>query len=193
MNAEEINENGLSLPRRPLATERLVLRLVEHRDLQDLLAVHSVEEVNRFLPLDLWSGIEDAEEWYEQVRQRHLAGEAVQFAIVESRSGKVMGSCLLFGYEDENQRVELGYGLGRRWWGQGFAGEAVKRVIVYAFDELGLRRLDARVDPRNEPSNRLLQRLGFTMEGCLRQRSLFKGELVDVNLYGLLRAEWCPG
>ena len=192
MSALPEEGSGLPLPERPLRTERLELRLVEHRDLPDLLAVHSVDEVNRFLPFDTWAGMDDAEAWYEKVKLRHLAGEAIQFAIVEARSGKVMGSCLVFDYEEDNQRAELGYGLGQGWWGRGFAREAVQCLIAHAFDALGLRRLDARVDPRNLASNGLLQRLGFTLEGRLRQRSLFKGELVDVNLYGLLRAEWCP-
>lgn len=192
MSALPEEANGLPLPTRPLRTDRLELRLVEQRDLPDLLAVHSVEAVNRFLPFETWLGMDDAEEWYEKVRQRHLVGEAIQFAIVEARSGKVMGSCLCFDYEEDNQRAELGYCLGQGWWGQGFAREAVHCLIAHAFDELGLRRLDARVDPRNQASNALLRRLGFTLEGCLRQRSLFKGELVDVNLHGLLRAEWCP-
>lgn len=190
MSAVETESPGLPLPDNALRTDRLELRIVEHRDLPDLLAVHSVEEVNRFLPMATWTSMEDAQEWYEKVKLRHFNGEALQFSILESRSGKVMGICLLFGYEKESGRVELGYGLGQGWWGQGYAREAVDQLIVYAFEELGLRRLDARVDPRNESSNGLLIRLGFTLEGCLRQRELFKEELVDVNLYGLLRDEW---
>lgn len=190
MSAAEMAGSGLQLPETTLRTKRLELRLVEHRDLPDLLAVHSVDEVNRFLPFDTWAGMSDALAWYKKVLQRHQGGEAIQFAIVESRSGKVMGSCLVFGYEEDAQRVELGYGLGQGWWGQGYAREAIEMLIAHCFDTLALRRLDARVDPRNHASHALLLRLGFTLEGCLRQRQVFKGELVDVNLYGLLMSEW---
>ena len=192
MAAEPQETEGLLLPAGSIFSERLELRLVGYRDLVALLAVHSVPEVNRYLPFETWQSMEDAELWYEKAVQRHKDREAIQWVICERGGNVLYGSCLLFGYEEEHQRAELGYGIGKEYWGQGLAKEAVTRTINYAFDELGLRRLDARVDPRNTSSCGLLLNLGFTLEGCLRERQYLKGELVDVNLFGLLRSEWCP-
>lgn len=192
MASELEEETGLPLPEGPIYTERLELRKVAFGDLPALLEIHRVVEVNRYLPLETWEGMDDAKRWYDKALQRHRDGEAIQWVIGERGGKRLYGSCILFGYEADNERAELGYCIGRPHWGQGIAREAVARLVDYAFGELGLRRLDARVDPRNGASGRLLRRLGFTHEGCLRQRQYLKGELVDVDLFGLLRPEWCP-
>ncbi len=70
--------------------------------------------------------------------------------------------------------------------------EALGVLITRAFDGMGLRRLEAEVDPRNAASDRLLARLGFTREGLLRQRWFSKGESKDTHIHGLLRHEWPP-
>lgn len=183
---------GLMLPQGSIFSQRLELRLVGYRDLHALLKIHRVEEVNRYLPFTTWQDMSDAEQWYAKVRQRHRDGEALQWVICDRAGGQVYGSCVCFGYEPPHQRLEIGYCLGIDHRGRGFAKEAVTRLLGYAFEELDMRRIDARVDPRNNASNALLAALGFTLEGCQRQRQLLKGELVDTNLWGLLRAEWTP-
>jgi RimJ/RimL family protein N-acetyltransferase len=70
--------------------------------------------------------------------------------------------------------------------------EALSALIGDAFRTMSLRRLEAEVDPRNAASGRLLQRLGFTKEGLLRQRWITKGRPTDVEVFGLLVHEW-PG
>jgi RimJ/RimL family protein N-acetyltransferase len=71
--------------------------------------------------------------------------------------------------------------------------EALAALVGCAFTRMGLRRLEAEVDPRNGASGRALQRLGFTREGLLRQRWVDKGEAHDVEAYGLLKREWPAG
>ena len=68
--------------------------------------------------------------------------------------------------------------------------EATSTLLRFAFEELGLHRVEADVDPRNEASIRLLQRLGFQREGYLRERYFVGEEISDTIFYGLLRREW---
>jgi RimJ/RimL family protein N-acetyltransferase len=82
--------------------------------------------------------------------------------------------------------------LGRAHWGCGLAREAVAALVGVAFGSMGVRRLEAEVNPLNRSSVRLLQSLGFTREGLLRQRWVGKGSTYDVELHGLLSAEWQP-
>lgn len=98
----------------------------------------------------------------------------------------------LFHLDEGNRRAEVGFALRRSVWGRGYATEAVSAVIGQAFGPLGLHRLEADIDPRNDASGRLLQRLGFRYEGPLRQRWIVVGEVCDSAFYGLLRAEWPP-
>lgn len=183
----------MSIEAPALPSARLTQRLVEERDLPDLFAIHSIDEVNRFLPYTTWKSMADAEAWYGRALGRREEGSAMQFVIVENDSGRVVGTSLLFRFDRDNQRCELGYALGQGWWGRGYMREAVTTLLDHAFfGPLALRRIEAEVDPRNDASHGLLLRLGFTHEGLMRQRYLSKGEVKDVNAYGLLRHEWAP-
>lgn len=179
-----------SIASREIHTSRLLLRLVAESDLSSLLEIHSEEEVVRYLPFATWRGMPDASAWYERVVSRYNDGVANQFAIVEQSKNAVIGSCMLFGLEAGSGRAEIGYLLGSRHWGCGYMREALAALVTFVFSELALRRLDAGADARNIRSHRLLLSLGFVHEGSLRQRRIVKGEVIDDNLYGLLRHEW---
>ncbi len=69
-------------------------------------------------------------------------------------------------------------------------GEALRRLLAFAFDEIDLNRLEAEIDPRNRPSAASLERLGFRREGLLAQRWIVSGEVSDSALYGLLAEHW---
>ena len=187
---DRTDRKGLPLPDQPLQTERLSLQLVSECSLPGLFEVHASEDVCRYLPFATWVDMEDARTWYARARQRHMDGDAIQWAVTLRATGTVLGMCLLFNYEPSHGRAELGYSLGQSYWGQGFAREAVSVVIAHGFDALGLHRLEARVDPRNSASAGLLRRLGFVHEGCLRRRDHLKDERVDVDYFGLLQPDW---
>jgi RimJ/RimL family protein N-acetyltransferase len=173
-----------------LETPRLCVRLVTGADLPALLEVNGDDAVTRFLPYESWRTMDDALAWYQRVLGRHAAGTALQYVVLDKATDRVIGSCLLFQFDEGSARAELGYVLGRESWGSGRMGEALQALVGHAFGRLGVRRLEAEVDPRNGPSLRLLERLGFVREGLLRQRWVNKGVPIDVAAYGLLRDEW---
>lgn len=174
----------------PIESARLHVRLVVESDLPALLEVNGDKEVTKFLPYATWSSMTDADAWYKRMSGIQATGLALQFVVAEKQTGTAVGTCLLFRFEEASARAELGFVLGRAHWGTGYMGEALAALIDYAFGSMALRRLEAEVDPRNVSSGRLLQRLGFTKEGLLRQRWADKGEVKDVEVYGLLRHEW---
>ena len=174
----------------PIESERLLVRLVAESDLPALLEVNSNEEVTALLPYATWRSMADAEAWLQRMRGIQATGLGLQFVVVLKATGMAIGTCLLFRFEEGSARAELGYVLGRAYWGQGFMQEALEALVGCAFGTMGLRRLEAEVDTRNRSSALLLQRLGFTNEGLLRQRWVAKGETKDVEMYGLLRNEW---
>ncbi|PHV10013.1 GNAT family N-acetyltransferase [Chitinimonas sp. BJB300] len=175
-----------------ILTARLQLRLVRQDDLPELLAIHSVEEVNRYLPYITWQDIDDAQVWFDRVTARHEEGSAAQFVILERATSRVVGSCLLFRFDLVSSRAEVGYVLGQPYWHLGYMQEALAGLFDYAFGKLGMRRIEAEVDPLNKTSHTLLLRLGFQCEGLLRQRWLTKGEIKDTHIYGLLSQDWPP-
>jgi ribosomal-protein-alanine N-acetyltransferase len=184
----------MPLPALPsIESPRLLVRPLTKADLGDLLQVNGDAAVTRFLPYATWTSPADADAWYQRMADIQATGTAVQLVLVERRSGTAIGTCLLFRFDEGSARAELGYVLGRAHWGSGYMHEALVAVIDAAFGALSLRRLEAEVDPRNAASGRLLQRLGFTREGLLRQRWVTRGEAKDVEVYGLLSDEWRRG
>ena len=173
-----------------LESPRLIVRAVETGDLADLLVVNGDDEVTRHLPYPSWRGLHDAQAWLARMQAMHAAGLGLQCVIAERPTGRVIGSCLLHRRDEGSARTELGYVLGRAHWGHGLMREALSSLLDHAFDGYGLRRIEAEVNPTNTASSGLLERLGFTREGLLRQRWSAKGETYDTAIYGLLRDEW---
>src|SRR6476660_2211260 len=102
----------------------------------------------------------------------------------------MLGHVALFSFSEQSARADIGYGLARAHWGQGFMHEALTAVVDYAFGPLGLRRLEADIDPRNAASLRALECLGFAREGLLRERWQVGEEISDTAFLGLLAREW---
>lgn len=176
----------------PIESPRLLIRQVAEADLPGLMAVNGDEMVTRHLPYATWTSMADAQAWYQRMAGIQASGNALQFVILSRGDGGIAGSCLLFNFNASSARAELGYVLGRAHWHQGLAREAMTALLHCAFGPMGLRRIEAEVNPLNQPSVRLLQSLGFTREGLLRKRWVAKGEAYDVELHGLLRDEWPP-
>lgn len=169
---------------------RLTLVPVAAAHLDDLMAMNGDEAVTRFVPYKTWTSRRDAEEWLARTGRLVAAGGARQLVLLRKEDGRAVGSLLLFKYEAASARIELGYALGRAHWGQGLMMEAVTAACTHAFAAMGIRRIEAEVNPANVASCRLLTRAGFTHEGTARQRWTTKGATYDTNLYGLLAQDW---
>ena len=184
----------MNLPADPrIETTRLSLRLLEIGDLPDLMQVNGDATVTRYLPYKCWADPADATAWYERMVAGHAAGNWLQFVLILRSTQRVIGTCLVFHFDEPSARAEVGYVLAHGHWGAGLMHEAMAGVTAFAFEQLGSRRLEAEIDPRNTASAQLLDRLGFVKEGLLRERWVGKGELTDSALYGLLRADWLAG
>ena len=173
-----------------VSSPRTLLREVCADDLPDLMEVNGDPEVTRFLPYATWQSLPDASAWLERMNKLAATGSARQLVIVRKVDRKVIGTVLLFKYEEGSKRLELGYALGRDHWRQGYAAEALRALLSHVFTVLRIRRVEAEVSPGNVASNALLRFLGFTQEGHLRERWVAKGVTYGVNIYGLLASEW---
>ena len=173
------------------AIEAPRLRLVPVADahLDDLMAVNGDDEVTRFVPYATWRSRADAESWLARMAKIVETGTAHQLVVLRRDDARSIGTLLLFRHDEGSKRIELGYALGRAWWGQGLMREAVDAACGHAFTALGIRRIEAEVNPANTASCALLARVGFVHEGTARQRYTGKGATYDVNLYGLLASD----
>ena len=172
---------------------RLRLRPLAAADLTDLMAVNGDPGVTRFLPYAAWQSANDAEVWFARMQTLDAGGSSQQLVIQRRDDGRVIGTTLLFRHDEASARAELGYVLARAHWGQGLMREALQGLCSHALGAMGLRRLEAEVNPANSASVAVLRALGFTQEGCLRKRWVAKGsEPYDTLFFGLLVDEWRP-
>jgi len=173
-----------------LRTGRLVLRPFENDDAADLLRVFAEPDVVRYWSSGAWTDIAQAEAMIAEARQAYRDGGLARYAIALADTNRLIGICNLRGFFEQNRRCELGYALGRAYWGQGFAAEALEALLDHAFHVLDINRIEADIDPRNEASARLLEKLGFRKEGYMPERWIVHGEKADTAFYGLLRRYW---
>lgn len=174
----------------PINTERLVLRTLRPDDAAELFAIYSDPTVMRFWGTPAWTRIEQAIEMIERESKATQAGEYLRLGIEERESSTLIGACALFSFHEASRRAEMGYILRSQSWGKALMSESLRSLVNYGFTNLNLNRIEADIDPRNERSERVLQRLGFVKEGHLRQRWIVSGEVSDSALYGLLRSDW---
>ena len=185
----------MSLDWRPpvLETDRLILRPIVPADAPAVFLYCSNPNVTRFTLFETHQTIDDSR-WFveEYVRSRYASREPDPFGIVLRGDPvpTVIGAVGAHWASQPNGTMELGYAIAEPYWGRGLVAEAAGAVVRYVFAEYAVERLQARVIVGNDPSERVLQKLGFTREGVLRSAELRRGRYWDLAMYSLLRGEW---
>lgn len=180
------------LPTPTLQTERLRLRPFAETDADDLFALLSDPEVLRYWDEPPWTDRTRAEQFIERCRQMAEEGSGARLAIDRAADGRFVGWCTLSRWNPDFRSAKMGYCLVKAAWGQGYATEASRALLTWAYDTLDLNRVQAEADTRNVASGRVLEKLGFVLEGTLREDCIVDGDVSDSWVYGLLRREWRP-
>jgi len=177
-------------PTYPIETKRLLLRPLQAGDADAIYAYLSREDVCRYLlhPPRTFGEVEDriAASRSEMTE----AGQAMLLGVTERESGALVGDAVLFWRNAEHRGGEVGYVFNPDYSGRGYATEASAALLRLGFDELGLHRIEGRIDARNTPSARVLERLGMRREAHFVQNEFIRGEWTDEVVYAVLAAEW---
>jgi len=171
-------------------TERLLLRGFLPGDaprIQELAGAFEIAEMTLNIPHPYLDGM--AETWMESHPKEFDAGAGVVFAMTEAQSEELLGAVGLTITKRFN-RAELGYWVGKPFWGRGYATEAARAVLKYGFEELQLNKIYATHMTRNPASGRIMQKLGMQQEGLLKQHALKWDQFVDLAAYGILSDTW---
>jgi ribosomal-protein-alanine N-acetyltransferase len=175
-----------------LEAQRLILRPCTPDDTEDLFSIFSDPQVMRFWNTPSVKEPEAAATFFKHIDHCSDLNGLRQWVIVRRQDRVVVGTCTLMHVSLTHRRAELAYALARNYWGNGYMREGLRRLLGFAFGQMGLARLEADVDPRNHASIRTLELLGFRREGHLRERWFVNGEFQDALWYGLLAREWVP-
>lgn len=173
-----------------LNTNRLTLRWIDAGDAQAVYAIFSDPEVVRFWSSPAWTDIAQASQSIEESLANTQKGTYLRLGIVLKESGQLIGQLSFYDIFFSSRRCAIGYALARPFWGKGYLSEAMAAAVDYAFGDLGLNRIEADIDPRNDASAKLLEKMAFVKEGFMRERWIVNGETCDTINYGLLKREW---
>jgi ribosomal-protein-alanine N-acetyltransferase len=182
----------MSLPTPTLWTSRLQLRPFTAADSDALFALHSSAYVLRYWDGPPWSERARAERFIAACGHMAEDGSGARLAMERVSDKAFIGWCSLTRWNPEYRSASMGYCLDDAAWGHGYATEAGRALLQWAFDALDLNRVQAETDTRNAASARVLEKLGFLREGTLREDCIVNGEVSDSWVYGLFRREWRP-
>ncbi|MCH1866691.1 GNAT family N-acetyltransferase [Nocardioides sp. CFH 31398] len=172
-----------------LPTARLRLRPFEDGDTGDLLALMGDAHVLRYWDAPAWTDPRRAPAFVDRCREMADEGSGVRPAVVDRTTGDFLGWLTLDGWDPTSRSASLGFCFVRRSWGRGVATEAVRALLDWAFGTLDLNRVQAEADTRNAPCRRVLEKLGFVLEGTLREDCVVDGVVSDSWVLGLLRRD----
>lgn len=169
-----------------LETERLILRELIEDDAQGILNCFSNEDVLRYYGQNPLTNIEQVKNIVRNFSNSYKEKQGIKWGIEIKGTEGIIGTIGFHGWSSEHKRAEIAYAILPAQWGNGFATEAVKKVLSYGFKELNLTRIGAVVFTENNASNVLLEKLGFEKEGVLRNYMYQNNVPYDTNVYSLL-------
>ncbi len=181
---------SVSLPAPTLSTGSVRLRPVTDEDADALWALHSDPRVLRYWDAPPWTDPARALVFVAKCREVADEGSGARVAVERAGDGAFLGWCGLTGFDPDHRSASLGYCFLEDAWGHGYATEAARALLGWAYGALDLNRVQAETDTRNLASARVLEKLGFVREGMLREDCVVDGDVSDSWVYGLLRREW---
>lgn len=172
-----------------LETDRLLLRkfyLSDKDVIQELCSDKDIAATT--LSISHPFTLEDAEEWLQNKEKDYSEGKELAWAICLKSSGKLIGA-IGMRLEPKHESAELGFWVGKPYWGNGFVTEAGTKVVQYSFRKLGLYRLEAHHMVGNKASGRVLEKLGMQYEGLHRGRIKKWNEFKDVKSFAIIKSD----
>ncbi len=173
-----------------IQTERLTLRPFTNDDApetQRLAGDRDIASTTMLIPHPYPDGA--AEEWLSTHQESFDNGTGVTFAITSNDGGSLIGAIGL-GINSEHKHAEIGYWIGKPFWGNGYATEAAAAVLDYAFNTLDLNRIFAHHFARNPASGKVMQKIGMKREGFFPQHVRKWDAYEDIQHYGILRTDY---
>lgn len=173
-----------------LETERLYLKEMGPGVMYTLFSYYTDEEIKAFMGLTTESELEMERMKFEGGMTTYRS-TFKSFFLVDKISGKTIGRSGFHNWYAQHFRAEIGYVMSdERYLNKGLMTEANRALIEYGFDKMDLNRIEAFTAPHNEPSKRMLKKLGFKEEGHLRQHFFKNNRLEDSLCFGLLKKEY---
>ncbi len=165
-----------------LTADRLTLRPMHPTDATDMFDYSKREEVTKFL---LWSphrSVEYTRDYLEYIQNRYALGDFYDWAVIERESGRMIGTCGFTRIDAPNNSCEIGYVINPDFSSRGYATEAARCVLDFAFSKLSLHRAEAKFMKGNDASLAVMKKLGMSFEGYHTDAMFVKGSYRTIGV-----------
>jgi len=169
-----------------LKTERLILRKISESDAKDFFAIRSNAQIMEKLDKELASSIEEVILLIKKIENAIEGNLGINWALCLKENNKLIGVVGFHNIYKDHHRAEIGYALLPEFQRQGIMKEAIQAMINFAFSELKLHSIEAKVNPNNEASISLLTGFGFVKEAFFKESYYFKEQFLDTAIYSLI-------
>ncbi len=178
-----------AVPIPTLETERLRLRPFTFDDEAAVFALVSDPEIARFVRFEAHRTPAETRAFLELVIEHYRRSDPFAWAIVRREDERLIGSCGFVSKDAQRTSAEIGYWLGKPYWGKGYAVEAARALVRFGFEQMNLERVEAKCFVENRAGQRVIEKLGMKFEGTDRSE-VIKGEYPELNMYGISREDW---
>ncbi len=174
-----------------LETERLILRPYKLTDAEQMYAHWASDpEVTTYLTWPPHSSADVTRAIIQSWLDSYEKPDTYHWGLEIKQTGELIGDISVVRIAEPILEAELGWCMGKAWWGSGYMPEAARAVLRVLFDEAGFNRVCASHDTENPKSGRVMQKIGMTFEGVSRQGGLNNRGIVDIARYAILRADF---
>lgn len=173
-----------------LRTQRLFLRQITQEDDNNLFNVLSNEDTCAYLVHNAVHDIANIQRIITGMQRFFDEKQRIRWGIAQKQDNSIIGHCGFFDIDRSNCCAEISYCLKKKLWGQGIMTEAADAMLKFGFEDYGFHRITAKVIKGNIGSIRVLQKLGFTEEGLLRESLYKNGQYHDLMILSVLESEY---
>lgn len=171
-----------------LETERLRLRQLRREDNRALFEIFRDHEVMRYYDVEPMTDPAQADGLIDEMHLRFTERQGIRWAIADKLGGDLLGTVGFNRIDLAASAAVVGYEIARTAWYRGFATEALRAVVRFGHDRIGVNRIEAAVMLENEASSRVLRKAGFEDEGVLPAHGHWKGRYHDLRMFSRLKA-----
>lgn len=168
-----------------METNNLILRRMDHNDVEDLFEIRNDSRMNEYTDSRLDETMDETKTYIDKMNNGIDDNKWIIWAIQHKESNKVIGSISIWNINKEEKSGELGYGIIPKYQEQGLMKESLLRVIKYAFDIMGLRELLAYTEENNLKSVKLLEKCNFFEIKRVQEEGYFSNKIYNMVVYGL--------
>lgn len=173
-----------------LESDRLILRPLKHGDEPCLMEIYSDKEASLLDDWVPWENISSATEMIRNSTSDYENKKCLTLGLIQKDTNKLIGCCGFFAFDEWNKKCVIFYQINRLEWNKGYATEAIKQIVKFAFETIEVNRVEAFITPGNIGSEIVLKKNGFIREGIMREMEFYKGEFWDGIIMAMLKSDY---